>query len=188
MTHDTPACFPRRKQEGRDRNIYLSLRAGTNMRRRDEEAAGDVGRAMRINGWNVVPPVLPHVAPKSIAFRSARSRYYCYDRLGSLRNVGRREIHGTRASLLRIHPDSNFPDCLHGDGGRSDEKARYRRERSPPRTCRPVVNLPATSPINPPERSAWKLVENGTDGKKNCSRPRSLRRRRSFALFPSTAT
>lgn len=61
------------------------------MRRRDEEAARDVG-AMRINGWDVGLSFVRLSVPKSIAaFRSARSRYYCYDRVSEfLRNVARR--------------------------------------------------------------------------------------------------
>lgn len=90
-------------EEGRDRNICLSLRAGTNMRRRDEEAARDVG-AMRINGWDVGLSFVRLSVPKSIAaFRSTRSRYYCYDRVSKfLRNVARRLAERERRS-----PDSN---------------------------------------------------------------------------------
>lgn len=85
-----------RNEEGRDRNICLSLRAGTNMRRRDEEAARDVG-AMRINGWNVGLSFVRLSVPKSIAaFRSARSRYYCYDRVSEFLQECRPETRGTR--------------------------------------------------------------------------------------------
>lgn len=166
-----------RNEEGRDRNICLSLRAGTNMRRRDEEAARDVG-AMRINGWNVGLSFVRLSVPKSIAaFRSApRSRYYCYDRVSEfLRNVARRLAERERRS-----PDSNSSAIVYTEareGPRATKMFGIETIVSPPDVV--VCQRPPaeTSPIYSDETKC-KLVKNGTDEKRT--------RHRSGAEFPVT--
>lgn len=72
----------RNERGKRDRNICLSPRTETNMRRRvraEVATARERGGGMRINGWNAVPPG-PLSCLKASRFRTARSRYYCYDR------------------------------------------------------------------------------------------------------------
>lgn len=166
MTHDTSAYCGTKREE--TKNICLSLRTG-NMRRRDEEAARDVG-AMRINGWNVgLSFVWLFVwLSKSIAFRSVHFRYYCYDRVQSFRNVAQRLESGG----LRFY---NSSDCLYRDERRivGDENVEYRSDHSiAPR------HLSTTADRGFPDLSdeaRYKLVKNGTDGKRTPTRVASRR-------------
>lgn len=139
------------------------------MRRRDDEAARETSDELcgLTDGTSFLrfSPSLPHVAPKSIAFRSARSRYYCYDRVRSLslRNVDWRSAARPfcTSALILISPIVYTETRERGRRKRTQRRERSFRRRALRRTCRRAVDFPDLS-----AEAECKLVKNGTDGKR----------------------